>query len=78
MYTIVTGAAGFIGANIVKGLNERGVTNILAVDNLTKADKFKNLVDCEIADYLDKHEFIERLQAGSRIVAMSFCEPRSW
>ena len=64
MYTVVTGAAGFIGANIVKGLNERGVTKILAVDNLTKADKFKNLVDCEIADYLDKHEFIERLQAG--------------
>jgi nucleoside-diphosphate-sugar epimerase len=43
MYTVVTGAAGFIGSNIVKALNERGVTNIIAVDNLTKADKFKNL-----------------------------------
>lgn len=64
MHTIVTGAAGFIGANIVKALNERGVTNIIAVDNLTKADKFKNLIDCEIADYLDKHDFIERIQAG--------------
>jgi len=64
MTTIVTGAAGFIGANIVKALNERGVTNIIAVDNLTKADKFKNLIDCEIADYLDKHDFIERIQAG--------------
>ena len=64
MYTVVTGAAGFIGANIVKALNERGVTKIIAVDNLTKADKFKNLVDCEIVDYLDKHDFIERVQAG--------------
>jgi len=64
MYYVVTGAAGFIGANIVKSLNERGITNIIAVDNLTKADKFKNLVDCEIADYLDKHDFIERIQAG--------------
>jgi len=64
MYTVVTGAAGFIGANIVKALNERGVTKIIAVDNLTKADKFKNLVDCEIADYLDKQDFIERIQAG--------------
>ena len=54
MYTIVTGAAGFIGANIVKALNERGESNIIAVDNLTRADKFRNLVDCEIADYLDK------------------------
>lgn len=64
MYTIVTGAAGFIGANIVKALNERGVDRIIAVDNLTRADKFKNLVDCEISDYLDKKEFIERLTAG--------------
>jgi len=50
MYYVVTGAAGFIGSNIVKALNERGITNIIAVDNLTKADKFKNLIDCEIAD----------------------------
>ncbi len=63
-YTIVTGAAGFIGANIVKGLNERGIDNIIAVDNLTRADKFRNLVDCEVADYLDKQEFIEMLAEG--------------
>jgi ADP-L-glycero-D-manno-heptose 6-epimerase len=59
---IVTGAAGFIGANNVKALNERGDTEILAVDNLTHAEKFRNLVDCEIADYLDKGEFIERVR----------------
>lgn len=64
MYTVVTGAAGFIGSNIVKALNERGVTKIIAVDNLTKADKFKNLIDCEIADYIDKNDFIARIQAG--------------
>ena len=61
MYYIVTGAAGFIGANIVKALNARGETDIICVDNLTQADKFKNLVDCEIADYLDKEDFIELL-----------------
>ena len=64
MYIVVTGAAGFIGSNLVKALNERGVTNIIAVDNLTKADKFRNLIDCEIADYVDKNDFIERIQAG--------------
>lgn len=63
-YIVVTGAAGFIGANIVKALNERGETNILAVDNLSKADKFKNLVDCEIADYLDKAEFLDFVEQG--------------
>ena len=59
MYIVVTGAAGFIGANLVKALNARGKTNIIAVDNLTRADKFKNLVDCQIADYFDKEEFIQ-------------------
>jgi ADP-L-glycero-D-manno-heptose 6-epimerase len=64
MYTIVTGAAGFIGANIVKALNDRGTRNVIAVDNLKKADKFKNLIDCEIADYLDKEEFLDLIEAG--------------
>lgn len=64
MYYVVTGAAGFIGANLVKALNDRGITNILAVDNLERADKFRNLVDCEIADYIDKREFIQSLEEG--------------
>lgn len=64
MYYIVTGACGFIGANLVKALNARGIGNVIAVDNLKKADKFKNLIDCEIADYLDKHEFLDMVQAG--------------
>ncbi len=63
-YTVVTGAAGFIGSNLVRALNRRGVTNVLAVDNLARADKFPNLVGCELADYLDKREFLERLEAG--------------
>ncbi len=62
---VVTGGAGFIGANIVKALNGRGIKDVLVVDNLTKADKFRNLTDCEIADYLDKNEFLARVQAGA-------------
>jgi ADP-L-glycero-D-manno-heptose 6-epimerase len=54
---VVTGAAGFIGSNIVRGLNRRGHTNILAVDDLTDGDKFVNLVGGQIADYMHKDEF---------------------
>jgi ADP-L-glycero-D-manno-heptose 6-epimerase len=64
MYTVVTGAAGFIGSNLVKALNARGEKDIIAVDNLARADKFRNLVDCEIADYIDKDEFLARLVDG--------------
>ncbi|MDR1275571.1 MAG: ADP-glyceromanno-heptose 6-epimerase [Candidatus Accumulibacter sp.] len=64
MYYVITGAAGFIGSNIVKALNDRGIGNILAVDNLTRSEKFRNLTDCEIHDYIDKKEFFEALRAG--------------
>lgn len=64
MVYVVTGAAGFIGANLVKGLNAQGITDILAVDDLTQGDKFRNLVDCQITDYLDKDEFLARIKAG--------------
>jgi len=58
---IVTGAAGFIGSNLVRGLNARGITDILAVDDLSEGDKFVNLADCQIADYLDKDDFRQRI-----------------
>ena len=65
MYYVVTGAAGFIGANLVKALNGRGINKILAVDNLTRGDKFVNLVDCEIDDYLDQAEFLASYTTGA-------------
>ena len=54
---VVTGAAGFIGSNLVKGLNQLGRSDILAVDDLSDGTKFINLVDAQIADYIDKEQF---------------------
>jgi ADP-L-glycero-D-manno-heptose 6-epimerase len=62
---VVTGAAGFIGSNLVKVLNDRGEDDVIAVDNLTRGDKFRNLADCRIADYLDKEEFLRKLDQGA-------------
>ncbi|WP_338559365.1 ADP-glyceromanno-heptose 6-epimerase [Erwinia sp. E_sp_B04_7] len=55
---IVTGGAGFIGSNIIKALNDKGHTDILVVDNLKDGTKFANLVDLNVADYMDKEDFL--------------------
>ena len=62
---VVTGAAGFIGSNIVKGLNARGFDDIIAVDDMTQGDKFRNLADLKIADYVDADKFYDLFAQGS-------------
>ncbi|HHM06099.1 MAG TPA: ADP-glyceromanno-heptose 6-epimerase [Gammaproteobacteria bacterium] len=63
---IITGGAGFIGSNLVKALNGRGRRDILVVDNLSRGEKFNNLADCDIADYLDKEDFHQAIAGGRR------------
>ncbi len=62
---VVTGAAGFIGSNIIQGLNARGITDIIAVDDLTEGDKFRNLADLQISDYVDADDFYDRFSNGA-------------
>jgi ADP-L-glycero-D-manno-heptose 6-epimerase len=65
MKMVVTGAAGFIGSNIIKGLNARGIDEIIAVDDLSDGDKFRNLADLQIADYVDADKFYGRFAEGA-------------
>ena len=61
---IVTGGAGFIGSNLVKGLNEQGIEDILVVDNLGSSLKFRNLNGLKFNDYLHKEDFLTRQETG--------------
>lgn len=61
---IVTGGLGFIGSNIVHALNARGCDHILVVDDFTDGGKFTNVVDANIADYMDKDAFLEHIRRG--------------
>lgn len=61
---IITGGAGFIGSNLVRALNRRGRDDLLVVDDLRDGIKFRNLVDCDIADYLDQEDFLARILRG--------------
>jgi len=61
---IVTGGSGFIGSAIVWQLNSRGIDDIVVVDHLGEVEKWKNLVPLRFSDYLDKSDFIKKLEAG--------------
>ena len=58
---IVTGGAGFIGSNLVRGLNRRGVDDVLIVDDLEQGDKHLALNALRFVDLLDYRDFAERL-----------------
>lgn len=65
---IVTGGAGFIGSNLVKALNDQGRSDVIVVDDLSDGKQFYNISDCDIADYLDKDDFLARVKADDGIL----------
>lgn len=54
---IVTGGAGFIGSNLIAALNERGIVDILVVDDLGTGETWRNLVGLDYEDYMDRDDF---------------------
>src|ERR1035437_5867585 len=61
---VVTGGAGFIGSAIIWRLNQLGSDNILIVDELGLDDKWKKLTSLKFADYMNKWEFLDKLESG--------------
>jgi ADP-L-glycero-D-manno-heptose 6-epimerase len=57
---LLTGAAGFIGSNILRALGRRGAS-VIAVDDLTDGRKCVNLAGCGFSDYLDVGELMEAI-----------------
>ena len=70
MSIVVTGAAGFIGSCIVRSLNDRGIKDIIAVDEMGSADECANLRDKTFLNYVRKDIFIKDLESMSGIEAI--------
>lgn len=75
---VVTGAAGFIGRNVVAALNGRGHADLLLVDDLGTSDKWRNLRGLEFEDLIPPSalmEFLEspRGQDVSAIIHLGAC-----
>lgn len=61
---VVTGGAGFIGSNLVKTFNDKGIEDILVVDHLKNSAKLENLRGLKFQDYQDKSRFLSRIENG--------------
>lgn len=62
---VVTGAAGFIGRNLVAALNARGRRDLLLVDQLGTDEKWRNLVGLHFDQLLSPADFRARLHSGA-------------
>lgn len=58
---IVTGGAGFIGSCVVRSLNDRGIEDIIIVDNILETDKWRNMANKKYIKYYNRGEFLEHL-----------------
>jgi len=59
---IVTGSNGFIGSNLIKGLNEIGYKDIIAVDDQDDVELKENIAHCDVQDFLNIDEFINLIR----------------
>ena len=62
-WTVVTGAAGFIGRNVVAELNRRGEERILIVDGLGTDERWKNLRGLKFEEIFTIEKFREAVAA---------------
>ena len=59
---LVTGGAGFIGSNIVAGLNEAGHSDVVVSDELGVGDKWRNLAKRQLADVVPPRDLLPWLE----------------
>ncbi len=58
---LVTGGAGFIGSNLVAGLERSGARNIVVCDRLGTDDKWRNIAKRDLADLITTEDLISYL-----------------
>ena len=58
MAYIVTGGAGFVGSNMVKKLNDKGINDVIIIDTYSD-DKMKNLIGLKFIDFVDYQDGIK-------------------
>ncbi len=65
---VITGGAGFIGSCVVRYLNDKGMSNLLIVDELRHSEKWKNLVGKRFVDVISKNQLFDWLEGRESLI----------
>jgi len=69
---IITGAAGFIGSNLVAKLNQLGFSDLVLVDDFTNIEKNKNLENKQYSQKVNRNVFINWIDENHRFIQFIF------
>jgi ADP-L-glycero-D-manno-heptose 6-epimerase len=69
---VITGAEGFIGSCLVRGLNEAGYNDLILVDDFSTGPRAQNLIHCAYSDKVDRKAFMQWLSANANQVQFIF------
>lgn len=69
---VITGAEGFIGSCLVRGLNEAGYNDLILVDDFSTGARAQNLIHCAYSDKVDRKAFMQWLSANANQVQFIF------
>lgn len=69
---VVTGAAGFIGSRLLNALQEQGYTDLVAVDDFSRADKARNLKGIKLSHRVERGMFPAWIDANEQLIQFIF------
>lgn len=69
---VITGAAGFIASGLVSKFNNKGIKNLILVDDFSKVHKLKNLENKVYIDTIDREVFFDWFNKNYRQVEIVF------
>ena len=67
---VITGAAGFIGSNVITGLNRARYKDLVLVDDFSRPERERNYTGKEYVAMVDRREFPQWVQKNHRYIQM--------
>ena len=69
---VITGGTGFIGSNLVAGLEAQGADNLVVCDTLGSSDKWRNIAKRTLRDFVHPQNLLAYLEEHKKEIKVIF------